>query len=357
MPGAESEKTPRGRWTAEQSIAWYGAQPWLVGSNFAPSTASNQLEMWQSATFDEETIDRELGWAAGLGFNTMRVFLHDLVWAESSEAFVARIDRFLGIADRHGIRVMLVLFDGVWDPFPKAGPQPEPVPEVHNSRWVQSPGAEILGDPARHDGLEAYVRGVVGSFRDDPRVLVWDLFNEPESPNPAYADKDLGPESKAANAETLLRKAFAWARSVNPSQPITAGVWQGEWGDPGRLSPINELMLDESDVITFHSYANADIVSGFLADLQQYRRPVICTEYMARFAASTFEGILPIFARQNVGAYNWGLVSGRTQTKYSWFSWVRKDPADARWFHDILHADGSAYDDAEIALIRRLTGV
>lgn len=357
---SESEPPPesRGRWTTEEAQTWYAAQPLLVGANFVPSTAVNQLEMWQEATYDEETIDRELGWAAEIGFNTMRVFLHDLVWKADPEGYLRRIDRFLGVADRHGIGVMLVFFDGVWNPFPVAGEQPEPTPHVHNSQWVQSPGAEILGDLDRHDELGAYVKGVVGRFRDDRRVVVWDLFNEPDNPNLiSYAEVELSPEVKAPAAEALLSKAFEWARSMGPMQPITAGVWSGEYGDPESLSSINARMLDESDVISFHSYASPEVVEGLVADLQRYGRPLLCTEYMARPAGSTFEGILPIFAARDVGAYNWGLVSGKTQTIYNWVSWVTMSPASADpWHHDVLYEDGTAYDPAEAALIREVTG-
>jgi len=354
---AEQGPMPRGRWTDAEAEAWYAAQPWLVGANFVPSTAINQLEMWQADTYDEATIDRELGWAADLGFNTMRVFLHDLLWKEDSKAFLDRIDRFLAVADRHGIAVMLVFFDGVWNPFPVAGAQPGPTPHVHNSQWVQSPGAEILGDLERHDELEPYVKGVVGRFRGDPRVLAWDLFNEADNPNDfTYGDVELSPQVKVAAAEALLRKAFEWARSAGPMQPLTAGVWQGQWGDPEALSPINELMLGESDVISFHSYAPPEEVSDLVADLQQFGRPSLCTEYMARSVGSTFQAVLPIFDEEDVGAYNWGLVNGRTQTIYSWFSWVTMDPADAEpWFHDIFRADGMPYDSEEVALIQELT--
>ena len=356
--GSSSEPTPRARWTDAEAEAWYASQPWPVGANFVPSTAVNQLEMWQADTYDEATIDRELGWAADLGFNTMRVFLHDLLWKEDAEAFLGRIDAFLAVADRHGIAVMLVFFDGVWNPDPVAGAQPDPIPHVHNSQWVQSPGAEILGDFERHDELEPYVKGVVGRFRSDPRVLAWDLFNEPDNPNIlSYLDVELPAATKDPAAEELLRKAFGWARSVDPMQPITAGVWQGQWADPEMLSPINEMMLNESDVVSFHSYGPADLVRTLVADLQQYGRPVLCTEYMARSVGSTFQTILPIFDEENIGAYNWGLVSGRTQTIYTWLSWLTMDPADADpWFHDIFHPDGAPYDAEEIALIRELTG-
>ena len=201
-------------WPAEKAKAWFAQQTWPVGCNFSPSSAINQIEMWQADTFDPATIERELGWAEGLGFNTVRVFLHDLLWQQDSQGFLKRIEQFLAIADKHHIRVVFVLLDAVWDPFPKIGPQREPKPHVHNSGWVQSPGVAILKNPARHDELAPYVKGVVGHFRKDPRILAWDIFNEPDNINrPAYVRFE--PENKAELALPLLQKAFAWAREAD----------------------------------------------------------------------------------------------------------------------------------------------
>jgi hypothetical protein len=144
----------RERWTPAEAEAWYREKPFLVGANFIPSTAINPLEMWQVETFDPETIDRELGFAAAIGFNSMRVFLHHLLWEQDREGFLERVERFLAICDRRGIGVMMVLLDGVWDPNPRAGKQREPRPHVHNSGWVQSPGAAVLDDPRRQDELQ-----------------------------------------------------------------------------------------------------------------------------------------------------------------------------------------------------------
>ena len=143
------------RWTPQQANNWYHAQPWLVGCDFIPSTAINQLEMWQPESFDAATIDRELGWAQSLGFNTVRVFLHDLPWKDNRTAFFANVDKFLEIAARHKIRPMLVIFDGVWDPDPQSGPQNRPRVGVHNSGWVQSPGRVILAEHAKQDGAKS----------------------------------------------------------------------------------------------------------------------------------------------------------------------------------------------------------
>ncbi|HKO15562.1 MAG TPA: endo-1,4-beta-xylanase, partial [Gemmatimonadaceae bacterium] len=349
-------RTPRAVWSPARARAWADSTGWLVGSDFIPSTAINQLEMWQPATFDPRTIDRELGYAETLGFSTMRVFLHDLLWQQDSAGFLGRIDRFLTIADRHHIRPIFVLFDAVWDPMPHLGRQRAPIPHIHNSGWVQSPGAARLADTAHYGALRAYVQGVVGRFARDHRVAAWDVFNEPDNTNrPAYVAYE--PLNKPELAFNLLRKAFRWAREMNPSQPLTAAPWKGDYLDPAHVPPIVAYMLDSSDVISFHSYEDSTRVERELTALERYGRPIICTEYMARPRGSTFQAILPILARRHVGAINWGFVSGKTQTIYPWDSWYRDYPTEPTvWFHDIFRPDGTPFDTAEVALIRSLTG-
>ena len=347
----------QGRWTEAQAHEWYKKQPWLVGANYVPANAINELEMWQAESFDPKQIDKELGWAAAIGMNTMRVFLHDALWRQDSTGFLRRIDQFLAIADRHRIRPMFVLFDAVWDPFPKPGPQRAPVPHLHNSGWVQSPGVDILRDTTRHERLlKGYVQGVVRRFARDRRVLAWDVFNEPDNINrPAYFVFE--PRDKAALSLALLRDAFAWARAVGPTQPLTAGPWKGDWLDEASMPPITRWMLEHSDVITFHSYDPPETVERLVAALARYERPILCTEYMARPRGSTFQAVLPKLRALGVGAYNWGFVAGDSQTIYPWDSWTREYTAEPPvWFHDIFRVDGTPYVPAEVELIRSLTG-
>jgi hypothetical protein len=352
---AVSAQQPAARWSAERAAAWERQTGWMAGSNYAPATAINQLEMWQAESWDPRTIDRELGWAEGLGFNTMRVFLHDLAYRQDPQGFLDRVDEFLAIADRHHIRPMLVLFDAVWDPFPRAGRQRQPTPGLHNSGWVQSPGAEILRDTMRLAELGPYVKGVVGRFANDRRIVAWDLFNEPDNINPG-SYRAFEPVNKGEHALALLRRTFAWAREVNPTQPLTAGVWKGDWVDPSQTLPITRFMLDNSDVITFHSYEDLPTLQRQVAALRRLGRPVVCTEYMARPRGSTFETVLPFFKEQRVDAINWGFVSGKSQTIYPWDSWEHAYPSEPPvWFHDIFRPDGTPYRQSEVALIRSLT--
>jgi hypothetical protein len=352
-----SAVSAQSRWTPERAAEWHKKTGWLAGSNFIPSNAINQLEMFQAETFDPKTIDRELAWAQQLGFNSMRVFLHDLLWKQDKDAFLRRVDQYLDIADKRGIGTMLVLLDGVWDPNPKLGPQRAPTPHVHNPGWLQSPGAAILGDPKRHDELRDYVQGVIRRFRNDRRVQAWDLFNEPDNRNTdAYGKVEL--KNKEEMALALSRKVFVWAREVNPDQPLTIGVWRDEdFAESGPVNPVAKLAVEESDVISFHAYNNAAGVEKRIAALKKYGRPMLCTEYLARGFGSTIHDVLPVLRKHDIGAYIWGLVSGKTQTIYPWASWTKKFTSEPKpWHHDLFRTDGTPYDETEIKVIRGITG-
>jgi hypothetical protein len=347
------------RWSEQQAADWHGKQPWLVGCNFLPSTAINQLEMWQADTFDPETIDRELAWAESIGMNTARVFLHDICWRDDRDAFFARIDKFLDIAAKHNIGIMLVIFDGVWDPIPQSGLQRKPTPGVHNSGWVQSPGRAILADEAQVAKLEPYVTDLIKTFGNDDRVLVWDLFNEPDNPNKnSYGAKELAEEEKDEAAVRLVKLSFEWARQADPSQPLTVGLWRGPaWTETDKLNLVHNAALELSDVISFHDYGDPKSMNGRIAQLKTYNRPLLCTEFMARGNGSTFEAILPIFKQEKVAAYCWGLVDGKSNTKYPWTTWQTPIMGDPKpWHHDIFRPDGMPYSKEEVALIREVTG-
>lgn len=345
----------RSRWSEEAASEWYARQPWLVGSNYIPSYAINQLEMWQPDTFDPKRIDQELGWAESIGFNTMRVFLHDLLWKQDPDGFKRRVDTFLSITSKHHIRPVFVLFDSVWDPNPHLGKQHAPRPGVHNSGWVQSPGAKVLSDPAEYPRLEEYVKGIVGAFGHDNRVLAWDLWNEPDNTNEgSYGDQE--PKNKLDLVLALLPQVFAWAREAGASQPLTSGVWNGNWGAGEKLSAMEQIQLGQSDIVSFHSYEKPPVFEQRVLSLQHFNRPIVCTEYMARKNGSTFQGILPIAKKYHIGAINWGFVAGKTQTYFPWDSWQHPytDHQPAEWFHDIFHENGEPYRPDEIAFIRRI---
>lgn len=351
---ASSLAGARERWTADAANGWYAQQPWPLGSNYIPANAINQLEMWQADTFDPQRIDRELGWAQQLGMTTMRVFLHDLLWQQDPRGFKDRIGKFLDIASKHGIRPIFVLFDSCWDPSPVLGRQHPPIPGVHNSGWVQSPSGAELADPSSYPKLRAYVEGVVGAFADDRRIFAWDVWNEPQNHGPEdYAAFEA--HDKPALVAALLPQVFAWARGVNPVQPLTSGLWDHEdWSPGAALDGVEAVQVAQSDILSFHDYSWPEKFAGRIRQLVRYGRPIVCTEYMARGAGSTFDNDLAIGKKAGVGMVNWGFVVGKIQTNLPWDSWQRpytlqKPPV---WFHDVLNADGTPYRAREAELLR-----
>ncbi len=346
---------PGERWTEEKAAQWYASKPWLSGCNYAPAYAINQLEMWQPETFNTAEIDKELGWAEELGFNCMRVFLHHKLWEADKEGFKDRINTYLEISDSHGIATMLVFLDDCWNETCELGVQPEPKRGSHNSGWCKDPGALYFGlcgtgveyaedTTAITALLEAYIKDVMTSFKEDERVLAWDLYNEPgggQDPHRYYE-----------RTFPLLKRVFGWAREVNPSQPITAGVWSPV------LKEMNDWQIANSDIITYHTYEGLESHQNMVDTLKTYNRPMICTEYMARTQNSTFESIMPMLKKENVGAINWGFVAGKTNTIFSWETITEPLDMDEPplWFHDILRKDGTPYIEAEVECIKTLTG-
>ncbi|UCE46305.1 MAG: hypothetical protein JSW47_11860 [Phycisphaerales bacterium] len=323
------------RWSPEKARRWYGSVGVIKGCNYLPRSAVNVTEMWQASTFDPKTIDQELGWAQEAGYNSARVFLQYLVWREDPDGLKKRIRDFLAIANEHHISVMFILFCdcSFAGKEPYLGPQDDPVPGVHNSGWVPSPGLKRVTDRSVWPDLERYVKDVVGTFGQDPRVLIWDLYNEP-------GNSGMGPKSLP-----LAEAAFGWAREVNPMQPLTTGAWTG------FDSPMSKRLMALSDIISFHAYDQPDGIVRKIKTCRGYGRPVICTEWLRRQVGNTFASILPLFAEHHVGWYHWGLVAGRTQTYLHWGS-KRGDPVPEIWQHDTFHKDGTPYDPKELELIR-----
>ncbi|BDD10902.1 hypothetical protein FUAX_33340 [Fulvitalea axinellae] len=349
------------RWSKERINDWYAKQPWMAGANYVPASAINQLEMWQEASFDPERIDRELGWAEDLGFNTMRVFLHHMLWEQDQKGFIKRINKYLKIADKHGIRTMFVLLDDVWHPYPNLGKQPAPLKGVHNSGWVQSPGRNILERPDRWDELEGYVKGILKHYANDKRVVFWDLYNEPGNTNGnSYGGggKKIELPNKRKYSLGLLKKVYKWAREVNPSQPLSIDVWTSVGKKIEQMSAIDRFAYENSDVINFHCYSSAATTEKTIKELSKSGRPLVCTEYMARpHGDGTFQNVMPVLKKYNVVAYNWGFVAGKSQTNYPWSSWQKPFENEPKlWFHDIFRENGEPYKQAEVDFIKRTTG-
>src|SRR5580765_5828577 len=195
-----SAQTVRPVWSKHAANQWYSKQGWLRGCDFIPSTAINQLEMWQAESFDTATISRDLGYAQNIGLNCMRVFLHHLAWQQDPEGFKKRMTRYLDIAQRNNIKTIFVFFDDCWNESYHIGTQPAPKPGIHNSGWLRDPGKLLYDDPDLIKVLENYVKDVLKTFKEDHRILLWDLYNEPG--NSGYKNKSM----------PLLQNVFQWSR-------------------------------------------------------------------------------------------------------------------------------------------------
>lgn len=332
----ELKDVSQNKWSIEKANNWYSNHKWMTGANFNPSTAINQLEMWQADTFDPDTIDKELGYAEGIGFNTMRVYLHSLAYKSDPKGFKNRMKTYLEIADKHDIKTMFVIFDDVWGTTPKIGKQPEPKPGIHNSGWVQDPGDPASREPKNFPELKIYVQDIIQEFANDDRILMWDLYNEP------------GNSGKLVSSMALLKAVFEWSREVNPSQPLTVGLWS--WG----FQELNAFQALNSDIITYHHYGEPEEHQLVINLLKTHGRPMICTEYMARTRNSRFSNILPLLKNENIGAINWGLVAGKSNTIYQWDTPITSGEEPVEWFHDVFRKDGTPYRQDEAFLIKKL---
>jgi len=325
--------TPR-PWPTEKAWQWYKQQPWICGFNYIPATAINYTEMWQKETFDPKTIDEELALAEHVRFNSLRCVLQYLVWEHDPDGFKQRMDQFLTICHKRGIRVVFCLFDDcVFGPKhdPYLGKQADVVPGWYAHDWSPSPGWSLVKDPKTWPKLQQYVQDVLTRFKDDPRVLMWDLYNEPTN---GIGDVTL----------PLLVKIVDCAQQVNPSQPLTVGVWN-------ENKALNDLAIHRSDIITFHRYSNAAQLEAFISSLEKHGRPLICTEWLKRDWGSVADQ-LPVFARHRVGCLHWGLVNGKTQTQYPWGSKAGA-PEPKVWQHDVFRKDRTPYDPHEIELFKQ----
>lgn len=333
-----------GRWSEERVNAWYAEKGWPVGCNYVTSTAINSIEMWQGETFDPKTIDREMKWAESLGFNTIRIFLNALVYEDDPAGFKKRFERVLRILDKHGMRALVTFFTNGGKPDGKLGKQMDFVKGLHSPGWKQSPGMDVVNDPMKWGKIEVYVKDIMSTYKDDDRILMWCLYNEPENL-----------QGGKVNTLPLLRAVFGWAREVNPSQPLTAPMWLMPcYTESSTYLPIVCFLGENCDVMTFHCYESPEYMKKFIGYLKQFNRPIVCTEYLTRRDGNTFENCLPLMKGENVGAINFGLVQGKCGFYYHWTSKEGAEEPEL-WFHDILRKDGTPYKTEETDFIRTMT--
>ena len=320
------------QWTPERAWQWYRSQPLPIGVNYISANSVSYTEMWMDYGFDPRLIDHELSLAQGTGFNCVRVVLSFTVWQGEPKAFRDRFEAFLTICEKRGLKVIPAFFDDcAFGPLtdPVFGKQPDEVVGWEANAWSPSPGHKLVRDPkARHD-LERYVKDIMTAHLSDPRISIWDLYNEPS--NSGMGDDSL----------PLLRDVFAWARQVSPLAPVTSAPWDG------GTAKVSEFQAANSDIITFHSYAPPLKLLQRIEELKRLGRPMICSEWMNRDTGSTVAACLPLFLAERVGCVSWGLVNGRDQTQLPW-DHRPGDPPPKIWMCDLFRPDFSPYDPVEL---------
>lgn len=292
---------------------------WVKGAVFVPSNVVNEAQQWEE--FDPVINDRELAYAAAYGFNLVRVFLHFAVWQKHPETFLNNIETFLQLADKHGIKTEFVFFDDVWDPNPVLGPYPAPIPGVHNSRWVQSPGDFVKDNYAYHrEQLEAYVKDVVSRHAHDPRISFWETFNEPgNGQNPA----------RSKVTQQLMNEARLWIKETESSIPVTA-----TGGNPWLGEPF-------SDFYSWHFYEDYSGAEGGAA--------TVCTETMNR-RTQTVSGVVD-YLRGKTGYVLWELMIGRDNCRFPWGN-PPGAPEPEVPFHGLIYPDGHPWSLADVKAVR-----
>jgi len=323
-------------WSEEKAWEWYYSQPWFCGVNYIPAYAINYTAMIDPTSFDPDAIDAELKLMEDLGMNCARFVLQYIVYQQTPRAFFKNLEKILRLCDKHHIKAMPTLFDdcvfGV-NSDPVAGKQVEPYIGWYAWAWSPSPGHTMVLDPQNHPKLEAYVKDVLERYREDDRIMLWDLYNEPSV---SFSEKK----------DCLLAKVVRWAREINPSQPLSICFWDNR--DPA----YNEFVSKNVDVVTFHCYGDKAATEQRIAEYKKFGRPLICTEWMNRTTGSTIMDVLPVFNEENVGCMMWGLVNGKDQTNLPWGHRPEMLPYSGPWQHDIFYGDHRPYDKGETDLIK-----
>lgn len=349
-----------GQWTKEQAWKWYNSRPWIRGCNFMSSDCANRIDQWQEFGFEErfETTKREIELAESIGYNSFRLILEFEVWDRQHDGFMKRLDRYLAYMYDHGITAMLVLSNDC--SVPKAffkpavmGPQsydlgyhggrknsPHQGYE-NNERW------NIRDDPEIAKRYNEFVREIITTYAHDPRVIIWNIINEPGN-------------ARGTKSLEQMEKFFEIAWTISPDQPLCADVWSSDMRGARASNTIEQRALELSDVISFHQYGGFDTMVGEIEQIKTLGRPALNTEWLHRIFHNNVENMYPLFYLEKIGSYNWGFVAGKYQTYEPWEGiWQTvangggKDYDLTKWQHDLFRPSLRPYDPKEIEIIKK----
>lgn len=349
------------RWSEEKIWNWYNKRPWIRGCNFMSSDCANRIDQWQEYGFEQrfETAKKELKLAAETGFNSIRIIPEFFVWEQEHDCFMKRFDRYIDEAYKNGISSMIVLGNDCMPPKEEAlkrmhlGEQKIDL-GYHGGRKVSQHGKfnehgySLFDEPEYEEKFLEYTKEIVTKYKNDERVIIWDVFNEP------------GNSNRHSLSLPLLKKMLKLIREINPIQPLTVGIWT-QSTNLENLLEIEKFGLENSDIISYHNYNSYANNIEELKNLKQYGRPIINTEWLNRCGQNTVEEMFPLFFLEKVGCYNWGLVAGKYQTFEPWNAvWDNykenpdnfKDFDFTKWFHDLYRPSLNPYNPKEIELIK-----
>ena len=352
------------RWSPETAWEWYNARPWIRGCNFMSSDCVNRIDQWQALGFEEKlaTAEKELELASKTGFNAVRLILEYIVWKEEHDGFMARFDRYLDACYKFGIRAMIVFGNDCMLPKEDPNAHLHCGPQhydwgYHGGRRISQhstihtePGYSLLDEPEEAPHIYEFVREIIEKYKNDDRILIWDLYNEP------------GNGRRDPVTLPHVKKFFEIAREVDPMQPLTSAVWRMKTDPDAVLPEAEQYVLDHSDIVSYHSYASYDENIMLLQKLKKLGRPILNTEWLARTQHNTIQELFPLFYLEKVGCFNWGFVAGLYQTYEPWNTvWETYENGGARdvdfrlWFHDLYRPSLHPYDPHEIEIIRKYT--
>jgi hypothetical protein len=293
---------------------------WIRGANYVPSYARNDVQKWMD--YDPKAIDRELGLAARLKLNSVRVFLQYAVYEHDPKLFLERYENFLSLCNKHNLRAMVVVFDSCFGEFPD-------IENYRDKDWMANPGQNMLG-PDHWPELEKYVQDVVGTHRNDDRIVMWDVMNEPLCTS--YASTEEGREK----IWTFLSHFLDVVKQKDPTHPLTVGYMNS------RFIP---RLIDKLDVLGWHNYTGD--MNALKADIRyvkelglKHEKPVHMSEIARRNHGQDFSKFLPVLREEKVGWYFWELMLGKTVFSRG------ENPIQG-----VVTTDGKSYAPDEIAAI------
>ncbi len=354
-------------WSKEKAWAWYNAQPWIRGCNYMPASAANRVDQWQQLGKEERfaEVEREFALAQKVGLNAMRILVEQQgfgVWLAEHDGFMANFERYLQLMQKYGLRAIVVLGNDCSRPkelwkLPTPGPQAYDI-GYHGGRRVTQHGSNpkavgytVLDDPQLRPKFYAMCEELLTKYRDDDRILFWNLWNEPGNNN--------------RNDRTMkdLRELFERAWKIDPKQPLAADLWT-VYGNPkgeGR-HPVEKLAGELSDIISFHCYADYRTQQRTIKALRaRWGRPMVNTEWLARINGDELRTSYPVFAQENVGSTCWGFVNGKYQTHEPYepmwktqFEYRNPNQPVTKWFHDLFRPSHHPYDPEEINILMNL---